>query len=63
MRLANYSKGACANVGACGAATILNKIERKAADRNFPECEAALVKLAREVDLLESEAESLKPED
>lgn len=37
---------------ACGAATILKEIERKAVDRNFPECEAALVKLAREVDLL-----------
>ena len=45
MRLAHYSKGACANVGACSAAAILKEIERQAGERNFPECEAALVKL------------------
>jgi HPt (histidine-containing phosphotransfer) domain-containing protein len=59
MRLAHYSKGACANVGASGAAAILKQIECKAAERNFPECEAALVKLAQEVDLLNSEATAL----
>jgi HPt (histidine-containing phosphotransfer) domain-containing protein len=56
MRLAHYSKGACANVGASGAAAILKEIESKAAARNFPDCEAALVKLGQEVDLLNSEA-------
>lgn len=62
MRLAHYSKGACANVGACSAAAILKEIERKAGEGNFPECEVALVKLVREVDLLGSEAESPSPE-
>jgi len=59
MRLAHYSKGACANVGARSAATLLKEIETKAADRNFPECEAALARLAQEVDLLRSEATAL----
>jgi HPt (histidine-containing phosphotransfer) domain-containing protein len=59
MRLAHYSKGACANVGASSAAAILKEIESKAAERNFQECGAALVKLAREVDLLNSEAAAL----
>jgi len=58
-RLAHYSKGACANVGARSAATLLKEIEDKAADRNFPECEAALARLAQEVDLLRSEAAAL----
>jgi HPt (histidine-containing phosphotransfer) domain-containing protein len=58
-RLAHYSKGACANVGACGAAAILKEIEKKAAERNFPECEAALVRLGWEVELLGSEAAGL----
>jgi HPt (histidine-containing phosphotransfer) domain-containing protein len=56
MRLAHYSKGACANVGARGAATILKEIENKAAKLDFPECQAALTRLAEEVDLLGSEA-------
>ncbi len=59
MRLAHYSKGACANVGARGAATILKEIESKAANREFPGCEAAMSRLAREVDLLHSEAAAL----
>jgi HPt (histidine-containing phosphotransfer) domain-containing protein len=59
MRLAHYSKGACANVGTSGAAAILKEIESKAATRNFPDCEAALVKLGQEVDLLDSEAAAL----
>jgi HPt (histidine-containing phosphotransfer) domain-containing protein len=59
VRLAHYSKGACANVGARSAAAILKEIEVKAAERNFPECGAALVRLAQEVDLLDSEAAAL----
>lgn len=59
MRLAHYSKGACANVGARRAATILKEIERKAADGNFSECHAAFARLAQEVDLIDSEAASL----
>jgi HPt (histidine-containing phosphotransfer) domain-containing protein len=59
MRLAHYSKGACANVGARSAAAILKEIESKAAERNFQECGAALVRLGQEVDLLNSEAAGL----
>lgn len=35
IRPAHYFKGACANLTACGAATILKEIERRAAERNF----------------------------
>jgi HPt (histidine-containing phosphotransfer) domain-containing protein len=59
MRLAHYSKGACANVGARGAATILKEIENKAANKEFPGCQAALTRLQREVDLINSEAAAL----
>jgi HPt (histidine-containing phosphotransfer) domain-containing protein len=59
MRLAHYSKGACANVGARSAATILKEIENKASNRDFPECQAALTRLSKEVDLLHSEAAGL----
>jgi hypothetical protein len=59
MRLAHYSKGACANVGASSAAAILKHIETTAANRDFRECTAALARLNHEVDLLRSEAVSL----
>jgi HPt (histidine-containing phosphotransfer) domain-containing protein len=58
-RLAHYSKGACANVGARSAAEILKQIESKAANREFPECRSALSRLAEEMDLIHSEAVSL----
>jgi HPt (histidine-containing phosphotransfer) domain-containing protein len=59
MRLAHYSKGACANVGANSAAAILKDIEAKAASADFAECGAALNRLARQMDLLRSTADSL----
>ena len=59
MRLAHYSKGACANVGANSAAAILKDIETKAASADFTECGAALNRLAKEMDLLRSTAVSL----
>ena len=59
MRLAHYSKGACANVGARSAAAILKEIESKASEKNFQECGAALVRLGQEIDLLDSEAAAL----
>lgn len=59
VRLAHYSKGACANVGACSAAEILKEIETKAANRDFPECQTALNRLAEQVDRIHSEAVSL----
>ncbi len=54
MRLAHYSKGACANVGAAAAAAILKDIETKAACQEFTGCEQALDQLAMEVDRLRS---------
>jgi HPt (histidine-containing phosphotransfer) domain-containing protein len=59
MRLAHYSKGACANVGANSAAAVLKDIEVKAASADFAECGTALNRLAREMDLLRSTAVSL----
>lgn len=59
MRLAHYSKGACANVGASSAAAILKQIETRAATRDFGECRDALARLTHEVDLLRSEAQGL----
>lgn len=59
MRLAHYSKGACANVGANSAAAILKEIEAKAASADFAECSAALARLATEMDLLRSTPVSL----
>jgi len=52
MRLAHYSKGACANVGANAAAAVLKQIERKAAGREFPECRVSLANLATEIERL-----------
>jgi HPt (histidine-containing phosphotransfer) domain-containing protein len=59
VRLAHYSKGACANVGATDAAAILKEIEAKAARSEFPDCEAALVRLAATMEQLRSEAVTL----
>lgn len=59
MRLAHYSKGACANVGAYAAAAILKEIESKAASARFAECSLALAQLADQVEQLRSAATSL----
>ena len=59
IRLAHYSKGAFANVGANAGAEILKDIEGKAANRDFQQCEAALGRLAHEMDLLRSAAVAL----
>lgn len=59
IRLAHYSQGACANVGAITAAAILKDIESKAANQAFQDCELALGRLAHEVDLLRSAAVKL----
>jgi HPt (histidine-containing phosphotransfer) domain-containing protein len=58
-RLAHYSKGACANVGAIGAAAMLQNIERKAATGDFAACGASLTVLAEELQKLRREAGSL----
>jgi len=55
-RLAHYSKGACANVGANRGATILKQIEKDAIEGRFQECAQSLASLAWELDLLRSAA-------
>jgi HPt (histidine-containing phosphotransfer) domain-containing protein len=54
-RLAHYSKGACANVGAKSAAAALEDIERTAARCDFEQCRASLGKLADAIDRLRAE--------
>ena len=56
MRLAHYSKGACANVGANTAAELCKRIEVDARNGGFPECGNSLAALSRELDLLRAEA-------
>ena len=51
-RLAQYSKGACTNLGANAAAAALRGIERGAASGRFRECEISLNTLSREVERL-----------
>jgi HPt (histidine-containing phosphotransfer) domain-containing protein len=58
-RLAHYSKGACANVGATDTARILLEIERKAAAGDIAACGASLVSLQREFQKLQQEAAQL----
>lgn len=58
-RLAHYSKGACANLGANAAAEALHQIEQQAAHADFQECGAALEQLARELEQLRFAATAL----
>ncbi len=59
MRLAHYSKGACASVGAKRAAGMFKQIESKAAGGDFSECGESLASLAYEMDLLRNETAAL----
>src|ERR1700680_3962824 len=52
MRLAHYSKGACANVGANAAAQVFKDIEELANDRQFRECGISLAALGQVMDRL-----------
>ncbi len=61
MRLAHYSKGACANVGAVSAAALLKHIETQAAAMQFQECTEALAALAQQVSLLREQASLMMP--
>jgi len=54
-QLAHYCKGACANVGANAAASVLAKLERSAKDGAMAECGRQLAALAIEVDRLRAE--------
>jgi HPt (histidine-containing phosphotransfer) domain-containing protein len=58
-RLAHYSKGACANVGAESAAELLKHIEQRAYGGDFHECEVSLSALAGEIGRLRCEAAEL----
>jgi HPt (histidine-containing phosphotransfer) domain-containing protein len=59
MRLAHYSKGACANVGANRAAARLKRLEQDAARNAFDDCTASLQFLVEELDNLRHEAAAL----
>ena len=54
-RLAHYSKGACANVGANAAAALFKHIEHVAGRGDFAECSSSLSTLAVEMDKLRTE--------
>ena len=56
MRLAHYSKGACANVGATRAAAVLKRMEQHAARADFADCTQSLETLVAELDQLRQEA-------
>lgn len=58
-RLAHYSKGACANVGANRAAGMFQQIEKNAKQGEFQECTRSLAGLAHELDLLRSAAQTI----
>ena len=59
VRLAHYSKGACANVGANRAAATLKRIEQDAARCAFDDCSASVQFLLEELDHLRHEAAAL----
>ena len=54
-RLAHYSKGACANVGANAAAAVLESIESTAVNQDFEACRSSLDALALEMERLRVE--------
>jgi HPt (histidine-containing phosphotransfer) domain-containing protein len=58
-RLAHYSKGACANVGASRAAGMFQQIEKNAQQGEFGACTQSLAGLTRELDLLRSAAQTI----
>jgi HPt (histidine-containing phosphotransfer) domain-containing protein len=59
MRLAHYSKGACATIGANSAAAILQSIERSAQEGDFDACGNSLRSLAGEMEKLRVEMASI----
>jgi HPt (histidine-containing phosphotransfer) domain-containing protein len=54
-RLAHYCKGACANLGAQAAASVLAHLEQSAKNGEMEECSRQLIALATEVDRLRAE--------
>ena len=59
IRLAHYSKGACANVGALSTAGLLQSIERTARDGDFGACGLFMRSLRDEFGKLQAEAATL----
>ena len=55
LRLAHYCKGACANIGANSAASVLEDIERTARRGALDECGTQIQILANELDRLRAE--------
>jgi HPt (histidine-containing phosphotransfer) domain-containing protein len=60
IRLAHYSKGACANVGACAAAAAFRKIEDSAKQNDFASCSVSLASLAVALVDLKSEIDRVQ---
>lgn len=58
-RLAHYSKGACANVGATSTAELLQVIEKKAAAGDLQSCTVPFESLRQEFQKLRTEAAHL----
>ena len=54
-RLAHYSKGACANVGAAAAADVFRRIEVDAREAEFGKCAESLVALGLAMEELKTE--------
>ena len=54
-KLAHYCKGACANLGATRAASLLQQMERNAVVGAFGLCSESLQQLAGELELLRQE--------
>ena len=59
MRLAHYSKGACANIGANALAALLRRLELDAAAGRFDDCAASYQTLTREVERFRAHAASV----
>ena len=59
VRLADYSKGACANVGAVSSAELLAQIETGARRDDLASCRASLLTLVGELKRLREEARAL----
>ena len=59
IRLAHYSKGACANVGANRAAARLKRMEEDASRNAFEDCATSLQILVEELENLRHEAAAL----
>jgi len=58
-RLAHYSKGACASIGAGPMATLLQAIENSAANLEFDACRESLRQLGAELNRIRAEAQTI----